>query len=494
MEKKFIISIDQSTQGTKAILLDHQGSMVMRRDVPHRQIINEYGWVGHDPAEIARNVFAVTRMLVEDSGIDPGAVAAVAVANQRETVAAWNRETGEPICEAIVWQCNRATRIYRNIEEQGHYPIIQQLTGLVPSPFFSAGKITWMLDNIPGARELARAGKLCAGTMDSWVIYNLTGGKAHKTDVSNASRTQLFNIRSMQWDETLCGIFDVPMGILPQVCDTNACFGHTDLGGILPAPVPIRCAIGDNHGVLFAHGCLEKGSCMAGHGTGTCIMMNLAQDCRQSLHGVNTTVAWRIDGTTCYALEGVVNYAGAVITWLKDSLHIIDSAGETEALCREANDADRTYLVPAFTGIGAPYWDNDADACIIGMSRLTGRSEIVRAAVESIGYQVCDILQAMTEDAGIKATEIRMAGGPTNNAYLMQFQSDIMDTPAARGTYEELVAVGAGQIAGLAMGLYDPETLEKGRKLTHFTPRMDPQLRRSKLEGWHRAVSKSLSR
>ena len=494
MKNKYIISIDQSTQGTKAILLDTLGNLVMRRDIAHRQIINDFGWVGHDASEISRNIFAVTKTLVEDSQINPACVEAVAIANQRETVAVWNRETGIPICEAIVWQCNRATEIYQNIEQQGYYPTIQERTGLVPSPFFSAGKITWILKNIPGAMELADAGKLCAGTMDSWVIWNLTGGKNHKTDVSNASRTQLFNIHSMQWDEMLGRIFEIPLDILPEVCDTNSCFGETDLGGILPAPVPIRCAIGDNHGALFAHGCLEKGSCMAGHGTGTCIMMNLSDEVKQSVHGVNTTVAWRLDGKTCYALEGVVNYAGAVVTWLKDSVQIIQTAGETEALCNVANQADRTYLVPAFTGIGAPYWENDAEACIVGMSRLTGRNELVKAGIESIGYQVADILQAMIADAGFKATEIRMAGGPTNNNYLMQFQSDIMDIPVALGKHEELVAVGAGYIAGLAMGLYNVETLEKNRRLQYYYPKMDSLQRECKMEGWHAAVEKSFNR
>lgn len=494
MNCSYIVSIDQSTQGTKAVLLDEKGRFLMRRDIPHRQIIDSHGWVSHDPKEIGRNIFRAVKLLLDDSGADPARVATVAVTNQRESVAVWDRKTGEPVCDSIVWQCSRASELCREIEKAGHYPLIRSRTGLVPSPYFSAGKIAWVIRNIPGVRERAVRGEICVGTMDTWTIWLLTGGREHRTDCSNASRTQLFNIRTMEWDETLCGIFDIPMSVLPQVLDTDSCFGYTDLGGLLPKRVPIHSAIGDSHGAMFAHGCLEKGSCMAGHGTGTCIMMNTGSEIVESRHGVNTALAWRMGGKSVYALEGVVNYAGAVTTWLKDALGLINTPTESEVLCRSANPGDTTYLVPAFTGIGAPYWDDDARACFIGMSRLTGKAELVKAGIESIGYQVADIVRAMEQDAGYSVSEVRMAGGPANNGYLMQFQSDIMAVPTVLGKHEELVAIGAGQIAGLAMGMYDPVELEKSRKKQYFYPKMEESERQRKLTGWHTAVGKSFSR
>lgn len=490
----YILSIDQSTQGTKAILLDGDGRLVLRRDLPHRQIIHERGWVGHDAREIAANVLRVARTVITDSGIDRRRLCAVAVTNQRESVAVWERDTGEPVCESIVWQCNRAAQLCAQIRETGVAEQVRQRTGLFLSPFFSASKVAWVLDNIPGVRERAERGGICAGTMDCWTIWQLTGGKVHRTDCSNASRTQMFNIHTLAWDEELCRIFRIPPSVLPEVCDSDAVYGETDLAGFLDHPIPIRSAIGDSHAALFAHGCFEEGSCMAGHGTGTCVMMNIGGVPMQSTHGINTTVAWRMDGQTTYALEGVVNYAGAVTTWMKDSIGLVSTPEETEALSFAADPNDRTYLVPAFTGIGAPHWDDGASACYVGMSRLTGRAELVRAGIESIGYQVADIIGAMELDAGLRAGEVRMAGGPTGNKYLMQFQSDILDRPVALGAYEELVAVGAGQIAGLAMGLYDRAALERLRSLRYYRPAMQPQVRQAKLAGWQDAVSRALSR
>ena len=494
MERGYILSIDQSTQGTKAILLDGQGQFVLRRDLPHRQLISAQGWVGHDAKEIAENIIRVAQAAVRDSGIDSRRLSGVAVTNQRESVALWERDTGRPVCESIVWQCNRAAELCRHIQERGDYPEIQRRTGLVPSPFFSAGKVAWALEHVPGAREKAERGQLCIGTMDTWTIWQLTGGKVHKTDCSNASRTQLFNIHTMEWDPELCRIFDIPMSVLPQVCGSDGEYGQTDLGGLLDHPVPIRSAIGDSHASLFGHGCVERGDCMAGHGTGTCVLMNIGEEPLESQNGLNTTVAWRMNGKTVYALEGVVNYAGAVTTWLKDGLELVSCPEETEALACRADPGDHTYLVPAFTGIGAPYWDDGASACFVGMSRLTGRAELVRAGIESIGYQVADIVRAMERDMGAPASQVRMAGGPTKNRYLTQFQSDIMDRPVVLGKYEELVAVGAGQMAGLAMGLYDLPELERLRRTQLFRPRMEQKERLERLDGWARAVQKALSR
>lgn len=487
MKKRYVLAIDQSTQSTKGLLLDESGQLYFSKGKPHRQLINDMGWVGHDAMEIASNIKGVVHEVIKESSIDPGDIAAVAVTNQRESVAVWERSTGRPVCESIVWQCNRAADLCDRIEARGGFKHIQQRTGLAPSPFFSAAKVAWVLENHPDSLEKARRGEICIGTMDCWTVWQLTGGKSHKTDYSNASLTQLLNINTMTWDEEVCRIFGIPMSVLPELCDSNGNYGETDLFGLLERPVPVCGVIGDSMGVLFAHGCYTPGSCMAGHGTGTCVMMNIGEDITISPN-LSTSVAWRMDGKTVYEMEGVVNYAGAVITWLKDGLGLISTPDETEALSYAANKKDQTYLVPAFTGIGAPYWKNDALASFIGMSRLTGRAELVRAGVESIGYQVAAIVRTMVSDTGMTPVEIRMAGGPTKNRYLMQFQSDIMNVPVVLGKYDELAGMGAGQIAGIRIGMYDPEDLERRREKQYFYPSMSGEERRRKMDGWDRAV------
>lgn len=488
MTHPYILSIDQSTQGTKAMLLDEYGSFLLRRDVPHRQIISDSGWVGHDASEIAANIFRAARLALQDAGVDPAQVAAVAVTNQRESVAVWDRRTGEPVCESIVWQCNRATELCRRLTSPETERMVREKTGLQLSPFFSAPKVAWILKNVPGARERAERGELCLGTMDTWTIWQLTGGAVHRTDASNASRTQLFNIRTMQWDEELCRLYGIPMSMLPEVCDSDALYGETDLGGLLPHRVPIHAAIGDSHGVMFSHGCTELGDAMCGYGTGSCMLMNTGERVITSRSGMNATVAWRVGGRTLYALEGVANSSGSVVTWLKENAHLVASPAETAALARSANPADHTYMVPAFTGIGAPYWREEATAAFLGMTRLTGQAELVRAALESIAYQIADLVRAAQSDSGTQLREFRVAGGPTNNDYLMQFQSDLLGCPVVIAGHEELSSIGAGYIAGIAMGLYDYETLLRGQENHTFRPQMSDEERAARLSGWDRAV------
>lgn len=488
VKKRYIVAIDQSTQGTKAMLLDEQGQFLLRRDVPHRQLVNDRGWVGHDAREIARNLFTVTRMAVSDSGVDPGAIVAVAVTNQRESVAVWDRVTGEPVCESVVWQCNRAAGLCRAIAGPQTEKAVREKTGLQFSPFFSAPKVMWILRNVPGAREKAEQGRLCLGNMDTWTIWNLTDGRVHKTDASNAGRTELFNVHAQQWDEELCRLYGIPVSMLPEVCDSNGSFGETDLGGLLPHPVPIRGDIGDSNGVLFSHGCVHPGDAMCGYGTGSCVMTNVGENPILSESGVNTTVAWRIGGKPVYALEGVINYSGAVVTWLKDSARLVEKASETGLMAMESDPADRTYMVPAFTGIGAPHWRSDATAAFVGMTRLTGQKELVRAALDSVAYQIADVVFAIEKDVGTPPREFRVAGGPTHNEYLMQFQSDILGCPVVISEHEELSGIGSAYLAGIAMGLYDYAALIARQKTTTFTPRMDPAQRREKLEGWQHAL------
>ncbi len=492
MSEQYIISIDQSTQGTKALLFDSAGNLIRRVDQAHRQIIDEKGWVSHDPMEIYQNIIAVTARLLEETQIDRDKVAGVGISNQRETSLAWNRITGEPVGLAVVWQCARAADLCDQVAAAGHGEKIRRKTGMNLSPYFPASKIAWILRNVEGARELSDAGKLCHGTIDSWVIYKLTGKASYKTDFSNASRTQLFNIFDLKWDEEICDIFGINPNNLPEVCDSNSNFGETDFDGLLPNPVPIHGVLGDSHGALFGQGCLQPGMMKSTYGTGSSIMMNIGENPVLSTHGVVTSLAWSMDGKVNYVLEGNLNYTGAVITWLKDDLKMIDSPQETQALAEQAASDDPLYLVPAFSGLGAPYWDSRATAMFTGMTRTTGRAEIVRAGLECIAYQIQDVIEAMSEDSGVEVHELRVDGGPTRNAYLMQFQSDIAGIDVQVPDSDELSGMGPAYAAGLALGIWDETIFEKlGR--TKYTPNMQEKLRNKKYEGWKRAVRKVLS-
>ncbi len=492
MSEQYIISIDQSTQGTKALLFDSAGNLIRRVDQAHRQIIDEKGWVSHDPMEIYQNIIAVTARLLEETQIDRDKVAGVGISNQRETSLAWNRITGEPVGLAVVWQCARAADLCDQVAAAGHGEKIRRKTGMNLSPYFPASKIAWILRNVEGARELSDAGKLCHGTIDSWVIYKLTGKASYKTDFSNASRTQLFNIFDLKWDEEICDIFGIDPNNLPEVCDSNSNFGETDFDGLLPNPVPIHGVLGDSHGALFGQGCLQPGMMKSTYGTGSSIMMNIGENPVLSTHGVVTSLAWSMDGKVNYVLEGNLNYTGAVITWLKDDLKMIDSPQETQALAEQAASDDPLYLVPAFSGLGAPYWDSRATAMFTGMTRTTGRAEIVRAGLECIAYQIQDVIEAMSEDSGVEVHELRVDGGPTRNAYLMQFQSDIAGIDVQVPDSDELSGMGPAYAAGLALGIWNETIFEKlGR--TKYTPNMQEKLRNKKYEGWKRAVRKVLS-
>lgn len=487
----YVLGIDQSTQGTKALLFDEKGGLIHRCDLPHRQMIDENGWVEHDPEEIYKNTVHVVGKLLKQSGIDPKKVRTVGISNQRETAMVWNRKTGRPIYHAIVWQCARGAAICKNLEEQGYGSAIRNSTGLALSPYFSAAKIAWVLDHVPEAREQAARGELCCGTMDSWLVYRLTGGAEFATDYSNASRTQLFHIRELSWDEEICRMFRIPVSCLAQVRDSDGVFGETDFEGCLPEKIPIRAVMGDSHGALFGQGCLEKGMIKTTYGTGSSIMMNIGETPVFSRRVV-TSLAWSLGGRVQYVLEGNINYTGAVITWLKDDLQIISDPGETEVLAKSANPGDTTYLVPAFSGLGAPYWDSEAKAVFWGMTRTTKRAELVKAGLESIAYQIADVIRAMSEESGIPISRLRADGGPTRNEYLMQFQSDIAGIPIQVPPFEELSGIGAAYAAGIAVGIYEKEALFSGIGRRAFTPRMEQAEQRRRLDGWNEAVSKVL--
>lgn len=484
---RYVLSVDQSTQGTKALVFDPNGKIMARADLPHRQIVNDKGWVEHDPEEIWRNTLQVIRAAVEKAGVPKESLAVMGISNQRETSLCWDRRTGRPVYNAIVWQCARGAGICAELEAKGLAETVRQKTGIPLSPYFPAAKLAWIFRHVEGAREAADRGDLCVGTVDSWLVWNLTGGRQHRTDYSNASRTQLFNITDLAWDAELLRIFGIDPSCMPQVTDSDGDFGETDLGGWLDAPIPIRGVLGDSHGALFGQGCLHPGMIKATYGTGSSVMMNIGEKPVLPDTGVVASLAWKIGGRVHYVLEGNINYTGAVITWLKDDVRLIDDPGETEALALAASPGDSCYLVPAFSGLGAPYWNSGARALLCGMTRTTGRNEIVRAALDCIAYQISDIVKAMSQGSGMKVSQLRVDGGPTRNAYLMQRQSDLLNIPVRIPESEELSGIGAAYAAGLSAGLYDASVFERpGRK--EYQPVMPESDRQRLYDGWLDAV------
>lgn len=487
MGKEYIISIDQSTQGTKALLFNKEGELCIRTDLPHRQIVNEQGWVSHDGEEIYQNTIQVIKNVLELANVSPDDVSGIGISNQRETAIMWDRETGKPADHAIVWQCARAAKICERKEIEDMTEQVRLKTGLKLSPYFTAAKICWLLENAEGAAERAREHKICHGTMDSYLVYRLTKGEVYATDYSNASRTQLFNIFSLSWDQEICDAFGIDVKNLPEVRDSNACFGYTDCEGVFSEPIPIHAVMGDSHAALFGQNCRSDGMTKVTYGTGSSIMMNIGYTPILSSNGLVTSLAWGINGRPEYVLEGNLNYTGAVISWLKDNVKLIESASETEALANEANKEDGLYLIPAFTGLGAPYWDSNARAAIVGMDRTTGKAELVRAALESIAYQIADIVKAMERDSQKKIGVLRVDGGPTRNKYLMQFQSDIARSEVAISRIEELSGTGAAFMAGMALGVWGEEIFDT-IKWDQVSPAMDKEASARKYNGYKDAV------
>jgi glycerol kinase len=483
---KYILGIDQSTVGTKALVFNDEGAIVSRRDKPHKQKVSDRGWVSHDPEEIYRNTLEVCADAVRAAGIDAAAVAGIGVSNQRETALVWERKSGLPLDDAVVWQCSRGEAICKAIatSEPDARENIRRRAGLRLSPYFSAAKIAWILEH--SGRKGDKG--ICAGTMDSWLVYKLTGN--FKTDYSNASRTQLFNINSLQWDDQICSLFGIDRETLAEVCDSNAFFGETDLEGLLPKPAPVHAAVGDSHAALFGQGCLEKGMGKVTYGTGSSVMINSGKT-PVFCQNIVTSLAWGINGKVDYVLEGNINYSGAVIKWLIEDLGLIGSAREAASLAAGANRDDTTYLVPAFSGLGAPYWKADAKAILTGMTRATGKAEIVKAVEESIAYQIADVVNTAREEAGIELLKLRADGGATRDEYLMQFQSDILNLPLEVSENEELSAIGAAWMAGMALGLYSGG-LHDIMKRRRYVPAMNAPERERRLAGWREAVARAL--
>ncbi|HIZ72976.1 MAG TPA: glycerol kinase [Candidatus Gallimonas intestinavium] len=457
---KTVLCIDQSTQGTKALLLDEEGRVIARAARPHRQIVDGRGYISHDLDEIWQNVLLVARECV---GENAASVKAVGISNQRETSCMWNDEG--PLADAVVWQCARGKDISDALAPYAE--LVREKTGLPLSPYFPAAKYAWLLQNTK------QEGKVHLGTVDSFLVWKLTGN--FYTDDSNASRTQLFNIHSLQWDEELCALFGVPMEALPEVLDSDGVFGYTDLGGILSKKVPVSGVLGDSHAALFAEGCLAAGQGKVTYGTGSSVMMNVGEKPVESSHGLASSIAWKIGGKVNYVLEGNINYSCAVITWLKDDLGLISDAKEVGSLAAEADPSDEAVLIPAFSGLSAPYWKPEARAAILNMSRTTGKKELCRAAEESIAFQIADILDALRADTGLPVREVRADGGAAGDAFLMQLQADASGASVLASDERELSPLGAGWLAGISAGVYGEEVL-KG-EARRFAPREDARVK-----------------
>ena len=489
---KYILSFDQGTTSSRAILFNENGEILCSAQKEFKQYYPQPGWVEHDAMEIWETQLAVARTAIEKGGITAEQIAAIGITNQRETTVLWDKRNGKPVYHAIVWQCRRTAPYCDTLQEAGWSDKIRAKTGLLIDAYFSATKIRWILQNVPAAKELAENGNLLFGTIDTWLIWNLTGGQVHATDYSNASRTMLFNIHTLKWDTELLELMEIPESILPEVRPSSGVFGNT-LPLLFGASIPVAGAAGDQQAALFGQACFSPGAAKNTYGTGGFLLMNTGDTPVASKNGLVTTIAWGLDGKITYALEGSIFVAGAAIQWLRDELKLISSAGETEALCKEVSDTCGVYMVPAFVGLGAPYWDPYARGILTGLTRGANRSHIVRATVESMAYQTYDVLHAMEQDAGIPLSELRVDGGAAANSFLLQFQSDIIGVPVLRPSTLETTALGAAYLAGLAIGYWDSltEIRRNWQVSAAFSPKASQLMAEEKLAGWRHAVKQS---
>ena len=488
---KYIVALDQGTTSSRAVVFDGQGHMVASHNIEFAQIYPHPGWVEHRPQDILDSQITSLKLAVDKAGIDPSDIAAVGITNQRETTLLWDRRTGEPLCNAIVWQCRRTAPLVERLKQDGLGNLLRDRTGLVPDAYFSGTKLQWMLDRIDGARERAAKGELCFGTVDSFLAWHLTGGRVHVTDATNASRTMLYDIHNQRWDKDLLRAMDIPAPLLPEVVDSAAVVGMLD-SRILGREIPLAAMAGDQHAALFGQGCFDPGMCKNTYGTGCFVLMNTGEAPVRSTHNLITTVAWRVDGKPVYALEGSVFVGGAVVQWLRDELGLVKSAAQTEAVALEVPDNGGVYFVPAFTGLGAPHWDMYSRGTLVGLTRGANRAHIVRAALESIAYQSADVIEAMKSDAGIKTVALRVDGGASANSFLMQFQADLVNADVIRPEVIETTAMGAAMLAGRAVGLWTDGDLRNLQSVDReFIPAMDERHRALLLRHWHRAVERS---
>ncbi len=486
-----ILAIDQGTTSSRAILFDEQMHAIAVAQQEFTQIYPQNGWVEHDPEEIWKSVLKVCREVLEKARQQGIRVVTIGISNQRETTLIWERKTGKPIYNAIVWQDRRTAELCTQLKTAGHEKRVAETTGLLLDPYFSATKLQWILDHVVGAREKAAAGKLAFGTIDSFLLWRLTGGRSHATDATNASRTMLFNIHQQQWDHQLLELFNIPASILPEVKDCAADFGFTD-AGLFETSLPITGIAGDQQSAAIGQACLDPGMIKSTYGTGCFVLLNTGTQAVRSENRLLTTIAYRIAGQTHYAIEGSIFIAGAAVQWLRDGIKLIDSAAQTEPLAASLTSNHGLYLVPAFTGLGAPHWDPHARGAIFGITRDTGIAEIVRATLEAIGYQTRDLMVAMARDAGQQPTTLRVDGGMVANDWLMQFLADILDIPVERPEVTETTALGAAYLAGLQIGLVPSfdKIRRHWRREKEFRPQMDEDTRQRLTQGWDKAVAR----
>ncbi len=491
MDQKVLVALDQGTTSSRAVVFDLQGRMLAAHSVEFPQIYPQPGWVEHNPEDILSSQIAALKEAVRISGVAPERIAAIGITNQRETTLVWDRATGKCVHNAIVWQCRRTADMVDELVRNGWSDVIQEKTGLIPDAYFSGTKLAWLLDHL-NLREQAQAGELCFGTVDSFLAWHLVKGHPHVTDATNAGRTMLFHIGQQEWDEELLHMLDIPREILPKVVDTSEVIGMLD-ESILGCEIPVAALAGDQHASLFGQACLTPGMVKNTYGTGCFMLMNTGDTLVRSRSGLLSTMAWRIGGKPTYALEGSVFMGGATIQWLRDEMKMLSTSAESEEVALSVKDAGGVYVVPAFTGLGAPWWDMYSRGTIVGMTRGTGRAHIVRAALESIAYQSADLMQAMIADCGEQPQQLQVDGGASVNAFLMQFQSDLIRVPVVRPKVMETTALGAALLAGLAVGVFaTPEEAAQGwQQEALFTPQMDVEKRDSLFRGWHRAVERA---
>lgn len=490
--KKYILSLDAGTTSNRAILFDHSGKILNTSQREFKQIFPKPGWVEHDPVEIWTTLKYVANDVITRQGIKPDEIAAIGITNQRETTIVWDRETGFPVCNAIVWQDRRTAGFCDQLKKDGYSSLIQAKTGLVVDAYFSGSKIRWILDNVPGARKKAENGKLAFGTVDTWLIWCLTHGEVHVTDVSNASRTMLFNIHNLTWDKELLDIFKIPPDVLPEVKSSSELYGYTEFEH-LGAEIPISGIAGDQQAALFGQMCVDKGMVKNTYGTGCFVIMNTGKQAVASKHNLLTTIAWKINNETSYAIEGSIFIGGAVVQWLRDKLHIIHSSSEIEALAEKVKDSGGIYFVPAFVGLGAPHWDQYATGTIIGINRDTSSAHIARAALEAIAYQSMDVINTMAEDSGISIAELRVDGGAAVNDLLMQIQANAIQKKVIRPKITETTALGAAYLAGLAVGFW--KNMDEIKNQWQVEKVFEPEISQTDLtesvKGWKKALDRS---
>ncbi len=494
MSKKYVLALDQGTTSSRAIVFDEQSGIVAVAQKEFTQIFPKPGWVEHDADEIWSTQIGVAAEAVAKAGIAPGDIAAIGITNQRETTVVWDKNTGKPVHNAIVWQSRQTMEICDALKAKGLAETFRHKTGLVIDAYFSGTKVKWILDNVAGAREKAENGDLLFGTIDTWLIWKLTAGKVHVTDYSNASRTLMYNIRELKWDADILAELTVPASMLPAVRPSSEVYGHTDPAVFFGAAVPIAGAAGDQQAALFGQTCFKPGMAKNTYGTGCFMLMNTGEEVYESRNGLLTTIAWGLDGKVEYALEGSIFIAGAAVQWLRDSLKLIEAAADSEYYARKVKDAAGVYVVPAFVGLGAPYWDMKARGAILGLTRGSGKANIIRATLDSMAYQTKDVLSAMEADSDIKLQALKVDGGAVGNNILMQFQADILGVPVDRPQVTETTALGAAYLAGLATGVWsDKESLVSNWKLdTRFAPQMDGEESAKLYKGWRKAVARAL--